>query len=294
MKKSIVLCIALCMIKLSPAQQVTLTNTLLWKLGGNGLPKDSYILFTGNTCNNNIQLNDKVQKAMKAVNTIAVERNLYDKDARKLQENNIARADSQKITNNLSEAEYQVFVKKLKDAGAPDAVINRFNSFKIGMVYYALLMAENPCEMQGGMEVHEVMLQRYAAKNGLSYQVLQDVDRYIGQFNHYPNGYWVANIRNLLTSKDDIRQVRKNEVEFYNAENVLGLQALYNSHPFFKLQFAGPDQVNHVQFLTSQIEAQAKQAPLLIAIHVSNAVMKGASVLETLQQKGYTVTPVNE
>lgn len=292
MKKSIVFCIALCAIKLSLAQQVALTNTLLWKLSGNGLPKDSYILLTGNTCTGSIQLTGKVQKAIKEVAAIAVERNLYDKDARKLQENNIARVDSQKMANNLSDAEYQAFAKKLKDAGAPDAVISRFSTFKIGMIYYALLMTEDPCDMQGGTELHEVMFQRYAVRNDLPYRVLQDVDNYIDQYNHYPNSYWVANIRNILSNHDDIKQARKSAVEFYNAGNVLALQALYNSHPFFKLQYAGASQANHVQFLVSRIEAQARQEPLLIAIDVSNAVVKGASVLETLQRKGYTVTPV--
>lgn len=294
MKKLIISCAALlCLAGRPAAQSPVLSNTILWKISGNGLTKDSYILLTGNSCNEKINLPEKVTNAIKSVGAIAVERNLYDKDAQKLQANTLAKADSQRIKNNLTPTEYQSFVAMLKNAGAPDPVISSFGSLKIGMVYYALLMTQNPCGMQSSPPLYEVMFKNYAAKNGLSYTVLQNVDDYLAEYNSYTNDYWRSNIQNVLKNAGETKEALKSEIDFYNSENLKSLQSLYNGNLFFRLQYPGAYQKAHVQYLADKIESYIRLTPLLAAVNISNIVVKDASLFSLLQKKGYSITPVN-
>jgi len=161
------------------------------------------------------------------------------------------------------------------------------------MVYYALLMTQNPCGMQSSPPLYEVMFKNYAAKNGLSYTVLQNVDDYLAEYNSYPNDYWRANIKNVLRNAGDAKQALKSEIDFYSSENLKSLQALYNSHPFFTLQYPGSYEKAHVHYLADKIEMYIKMTPLLIAVNVSNIMVKDASLFSLLQQRGYSITPVN-
>src|SRR5438270_590546 len=106
MKKIIIILVFILNIISAHGQTVPLSNTTLWKVSGNGLQKDSYILLSSYTCNETIKLKPKLLHALQSSDLVSVENNFTDKNSvQKMKSNMIAVADSQRIKNVLYNAE---------------------------------------------------------------------------------------------------------------------------------------------------------------------------------------------
>lgn len=170
--------------------KIIIPTSLLWKISGNGLTADSYILFTENTCEKNIQLSAQAKEALGKVNVVAVENNLYDSpDANKMNGISHASADSEQIKNNLDASQFDLLQTKLVEFGIPQEYLKVYNKFSFGSLYYVLADALKPCGDNPG-ELFETYFMKYAKKNKLTYETIQSVDDVISEYRIQPNSYW--------------------------------------------------------------------------------------------------------
>src|SRR5258708_24240435 len=179
MKKTILLSLILACGTLMTRSQ-GLTNATLWKITAKGNENPSFILLAGPVCSSSMTLSAGTKRALTQVRTIAMDYNLYDsRDAAKFQAYTLASADSQRIRNNLSTGEFQAFNDIMKNNGIPDNLAQQFYAYKIGMLYYLLLMLNSPCGVLTGQSSYETILRPYAKKNNLEYLIFQNIDDYL-------------------------------------------------------------------------------------------------------------------
>ncbi len=293
MKKIIALAIVLLILLQLQAQKVALYNTVLWKISGNGLPKDSYIFLTGSSCEESLKLNDKLKEVLKKVNTVAVEYDLYGtKDANKLATNNIATLDSQKIKNNLTPGQIAEFENILKKAGYPEQAIPQLQVYKMNMVYYMLSAINGPCGLERQPLVYELELKALAKKSDKEYVVLQNVDEFLKESNSHSSTFWKQNVGFVLKNADNIKTQLNNEADLYKKEQLKDLQKLYKNEQVFKLLYSDGLDKMHVAFLADKIEKQIQLSASFISMQIANVLYEDCSVFESLVRKGYKITPI--
>lgn len=269
-----------------------LSQTLLWKISGNGLQEDSYLLLTSSSCEETIKITGKILKALQSIKTIVLEDNRADKsNTVKFQQSMLAQADTQKIKNILSPNEYQLFVKKLKDKGAQDDAIDQFNAFKASIIDKLLQADANPCETKIPERMEDV-LKKYAFKNKIEYKEFYTIENIISEMDAHTKDYWRNSILYTLNNGDQLKEALQTKVAFYHNENIPGLQELYNTNNFFKLAYGDNVIKDHIYTLTSKIENVIKIQATLIAVNISDAVLNQNSVIGILENKGYSLNPV--
>ena len=276
------------------AQQAGLSNATLWTISGNGVTTPSYLLLAGPLCAETMQLSSKTKEALGQVGAVAMDFNLYDsKDAAKFQAYSLATADSQRISNNLSTGEFQSFTSLMKSNGFPDALIQQVYSYKVGVVYYLLLMMNNPCGVMANQGSYETLLRPYAKSKNIDYLVFQNADEYLAEDSRHTNDYWQQNIRYLLKNNDEIKGKLQTEMSFYDRGNLSGLKGLYDKDRFYQLKQKDEIARKHVLLLASRIDEQVRRKPTFIAIQLSN-VLGEPSLFDLLKSKGYVVSPISE
>ncbi len=292
--KKIITALLVLLIAKTNAQTFELANTSLWKITGNGLKNDSYIFLAGGTCDEKIKLAPKVQEALKRINIIAVENNLYDDEAaKKMPKLTNAVADSEKVEKVLNATELKSLHDKLLSKGLAEQTIKVYAGFKAGTLFYGLTELEKPCEGEALPDLYELMLKEYAKKNKVQYAVLQNVDNVIEEFYSRPNTYWLQNLRYILRETNGVKADFQTEYGLYKAENIQELKKLYQKNNFYTLQFKDASLKTHVDFISDKMEKLIIEKPSFIAINVSNVLMETNSVFDILTAKGYKISPVN-
>jgi hypothetical protein len=273
--------------------QGQLPNAVLWRMSGNGIPPGSYVFLAGPGCDASLKLTPKVKEALKAVKAIAMDFNLYDsKDASRFQSYSAAAADTQSVRQNLSTAEFQLFASSLKNNGVPDQMVQTFYSYKIGMVYYMMVMMNNPCGPGKLLLSYETVLKPYARKNNLEYLVLQNADEYLAEDNSHSNDYWRRNVRYAIGDEIAFRNGLLTEMSYYEKEDLQQLKNLYASDKLYQLKYGDRIVRDHAAYLAEKIDTQVKKEPTFIAIQVYNIVNNQVSVFDLLKSRGYQLIPV--
>lgn len=291
MKKIILVNVLLLLIVVAKVQgQNTDLSGLLWKITGNGLNQPSYLYLTSSSCDEKLVLTEKIKGILHSVNFVAVEIDLSDKNnAAKLQGALMAEVDSQKVKNILPASEYQQFVKKAKDEGAPDQAIDQFNMFKPLVVLSLLQMQANICETGTQPEKIETVLKSYSSKNKQDFKELVTIDETIKEMNAHSKEYWRQNIMYALNNTDQIKQALQNKIALYKTGNISEIKVLFNDETFFALRSKDDVYKSHVMLVADKIEGLVKQQSGFIALDISNIGINTLSVLDILKTKGFQV-----
>lgn len=276
------------------AQQPAPLN-FLWKITGKPTVQESYLLLTTATCNETVQLSPKVATAIERSAVIAVENSLFEKSAvQKLRGSMLAVADSQRIRNVFTPVQYQEFVKKYKDDGAPNEAFDQLNSIKIDFLYMMRLSELSPCDPQVRSEKVEEVLQRIAEKQKKRFIALQTVDEVLADNALHNSSYWQRNMWFVFKNPDLFRQILQQKNELYAKGDFGGLQALYLSAPLYQVQNGDQVLVQHVAALGKLVDSLIQTTPSFIQLNMVNALLPGNSLLDRLKELGYTLTPVIE
>ena len=269
-------------------------SSLLWKISGNGLQQNSYLLFTSSSCDETIKLSNKVEKVLQTVKVVALEDNRADKsNLGKLQQAVLAQSDTQKIKNVLSATEYQQFVKKIKDEGAPDQAIDQLNNLKVSIILKLLQASASLCEIKTPERIEDV-LKKYATKNKIEYKELFSEEEVIRELDDHAKEYWNNNIIYSLNNSDLIKQSLQNRLALYGDENLPALKELYETDNFFELTYNDIVNKKHIDLLATRIDTLVKEGASLIALNISNATPRNNSIIDILKAKSYLLTPIVE
>jgi uncharacterized protein YbaP (TraB family) len=276
------------------AQQPAIANTTLWKISRGDTATPSYILLTGPVCDAAMRLSPPMKDVLARVRAVAMDYNLYDsRDAAAFQQYSVATTDSQRVSNNLSTGEFQAFADMMKGDGIPDQMVQQVYSYKVGMLYYLMLMLNSPCGLMSNQASYETLLRPYAKSKGLDYLVFQSAGDYLAEDSHHSNDYWRQNIRYVLNNGNEIKGKLQTEMTYYDHADLSGLKNLYAKDRFYQLKLGDAITRQHIIFLAEKIEQQVRRQPTFIAIQLYNVLGNAPSLFDILKSEGYSLTPVN-
>ena len=271
------------------------TASFLWKIAGKGLKQESYLLLTSTTCQEKIQLSPKTVQAINESTVVAVENNLFEKtSAQKLRGSMLAVADSQRIRNVFTPAQYQEFVRKYKDEGAPNEAFDQLNAIKVDFLYMMRVSELSPCDLQVRADKIEEVLQRIAEKQNKRFVALQTVEDVLADNALHNKSYWQQNMWFVFKNPEAFRQTLQQKNDLYGKGDFAGLQTLYRETSLYHAQNNDNVLSRHVANLSQLVDRLIQKDPGFIQANIANALLQTHSLLDRLKELGYTLTPVIE
>ena len=164
----------------TPVQQEKLTNSLLWKISGNGLEKPSYLYGTIHmTCN--YQATDKLVKAFAETDQVTLEIDMDDPGMQAKMMQNIMMKDGSTMKGLLSEEDY----KLLNDFFKANVGMNleMFKTMKPFAVSAMLISKMVPCNPPASYEAEFI---KVAKEQKEEVKGLETIEYQMGVFDSIP------------------------------------------------------------------------------------------------------------
>lgn len=274
------------------AQTAPAGQSLLWKISGNGLKKESYFLLTAsNVCADMGSLDKKTADALANAQNISVESGINNPDNQPVIKKLIQVKDqSQSMKKVLSNGLYTQLATEANNVGMNEVTLNNFKPIYIcGLIVKVV----NPCEVPNA-KTTETLVRNYAHDKNIKVGELLTQEENFITLDAYPNTYWEKTVDFLINDSADAVNDLDNKTEFYKHENLRGVIATMNKSPLFKLKYAYPDiESKRMTLLGSRIENTIKNQSSVILIDIANIANPSTSVFNQLTKAGYTISAVN-
>ena len=261
-------------------------NSLLWKVSGNGLKKDSYLFGTLHmACESDFKMMDKVKKASAIVESIYFEVDVSDpENVNKIKELTKPNPDFFKDFDPNKKKELDSI---LTSQQIPPAI---FDMVSPATVLSLLSMKSFACEDPTKIKSMEMELKALPELKGKPIGALETIEF---QFDLLNNLFTPDDFYTYLTSKDDPKELTKKMVQAYFSENLKDLETFFTAS-------AGMSKEKLELMLDKRNTAWIEKMPALMkeksglyAVGAGHLVGK-KGIIQLLKDKGYKVTPVKE
>ena len=274
------------------AQNVRNENSLLWKISGNGLKSDSYILLTTTNLCKSTPLSNKVNMALNNVKYICYEQSSRDpKNKPKLQALGMVSNERQTAKNNLSTPIYTSLVDIASEAGLDE---NTVNMIKPVFLFKTIINNTIVDCNTSSTKVYEDYIRDYANKKAVKQGELFGLEEYTKLFDGYDKAFWDKSIGFLLTNGGKMQADLEAKENFYVQENVHGLTSLFIANGFLNARYGYPDtETAKMKLSSTRIDAIVKNQPTLFLIDFMSVANPKSSLFNHLNKLGYELSPVN-
>lgn len=266
-------------------------QTLLWKISGHGLKKDSYIsLTTANACVDLATLNKKTLAVLGNVQVIAVESGLNDQaNEAALQQLVLVKNENGSLRKLLSSELYNELVARSATAGISEEALNAYKPmFICGLTIQAIA----PCKLQEPKTM-EALLRACAKEKNIRVQELLSLPEAFSNLDAYPNTYWETILDYLINHAAQAAADLDNKTNLYQTENLGGLTAIQNESILFKTRYAYNDiEKKRVALMGSKIDKMIKDQSTIFLIDASAVTRPETSVFSYLTKLGYKISPI--
>jgi uncharacterized protein len=267
-------------------------NSLLWKISGNGLKADSYILLTTTNLCKNTPLNNKVLTALSNVKYVCYEQGSKDpKNKPKLQALGMVSNDKQTAKNNLSDAVYNSLVDRATEAGLDENMVNMIRPvFLLSTITNKTIVECNT----SSVKVFEDYIREYANKKAIKQGELYGLDECTKLFDNYDKAFWDKSVSFLLNSSGKMLADIEAKESFYIQENMSGLKSLYSTNGFLNARYSYLEiETSKMKLGSSRIDAIVKNQPTLFLIDINSVANPKTSLFTFLNKLGYELSPVS-
>jgi uncharacterized protein len=274
------------------AQNSRNDNSLLWKISGNGLKADSYILLTTTNLCKSTPLNSKVMAALNNVKYICYEQSSRDpKNKPKMQALGMVSSDKQSAKNNLSSSIYNSLVDIASEAGLDENTVNMIKPvFLFKTIINNTILECNT----SSTKVYEDYIRDFANKKALKQGELFGLEEYTKLFDGYDKAFWDKSIGILLNNGGKMQTDLEAKENLYTQENVHGLTTLFIANGFLNARYAYPEiESAKMKLSSSRIDAMVKNQPTLFLIDFMSVANPKSSLFTYLNKLGYELSPVN-
>ena len=274
------------------AQNSRNDNSLLWKISGNGLKADSYILLTTTNLCKTTPLNSKVTTALNNVKYICYEQSSRDpKNKPKLQALGMVSNEKQSAKNNLSSSIYNGLVDKASEAGLDENTVNMIKPVFLFKTIINNTIVE--CNTSS-TKVYEDYIRDYANKKAVKQGELFGLEEYTKMFDGYDKAFWDKSIGFLLNSSGKMQIDLEAKENFYVQENVHGLISLFLANGFLNARYGYTEiETAKMKLSSSRIDAIVKNQPTLFLIDFMSVANPKTSLFTFLNKLGYELSPVS-
>jgi len=267
-------------------------QTLLWKISGNGLKADSYIILTTNNTCANLSLRGKFLNTLSKVQSVAFESGLANPDNEsKMKKLVIIKDGDNPIKNIISKGLYSQLVAQANKVGINEGTLNTFHPAYITGLSIKLV---SPCQISI-VKTTEQLLRTYAHDYNVKIYDLTSPEENFDFFNAYPASYWEQTLNQIINHSSDVSNELDNKTDFYSHENLRGVCAVINKSALFKVRYGYPDIENKkMELLKTRIQNLINKQNTLIQLDISDVANPGTSIFSILVKSGYVISPISE
>ncbi|HEX8022304.1 TraB/GumN family protein [Mucilaginibacter sp.] len=266
-------------------------QSLLWKISGNGLKNDSYILLTtSNTCADVAALDKKTLAVLGKVQVVGVESGLLDPaNEAKLQKLVTVKNQNESVKKVLSASLYSQLNSEAANVGMNEV---RLNSYKPIVICGMTIKVINPCEIKDP-KTPETLIRAYAHDKSIKVTELLSLEETFDTFNAYPNSYWEKTLDFLINNSSQASSDLDSKSNFYTHENFRGICAIINKSPLLNLRYSFNDiEAKRINLLDSRIENVIKNQSSILLLDVADVANPGTSIFNSLKKSGYIISPI--
>lgn len=258
-------------------------NSLLWKISGNNLKTDSYILGTIHMmCPDDFIMHDKVTKVIGEVDKVVFEVNLFD-EANTAQMQSMMMQPVPDFLKDLKESEIQLIDSVLK---ANQLSITMFDMFHPAMVMSVLSLKSFNCPDM--MNIKSVEGEVYALAENKELGDLETLDFQMDMMSKIATpSYFYKYLQNF----DEVTAMTQTMVQAYNQENLAELSKVINDPRWMSPEVYDIMLTKRNKNWVESIPATIAEGKTLIAVGAAHLI-GDIGIIKLLQDKGYTVTPV--
>ncbi|KGE13366.1 TraB/GumN family protein [Sphingobacterium deserti] len=261
-------------------------NSLLWKISGNGLKKDSYLFGTLHmACGEDFRIPEKVKTALGTTDALAVEVDVTDPKNAALLQSKIAPKPT--FFDNLSAEKKKAIDSALIANEIPPAIFDQVSP-TVAISLLAIKGFDCPSMQDIKMMEHELK-NLPEAKN----KPIAELESATFQIDLLDSLFSAEDLYSYLTSAMDTKTVTKNLVKAYFSENLDEIEKITMNTAFL----SGPKQE---KLLDTRNRAWILKMPSMMneksyVFAVGAAHLIGNhGVIQLLKGKGYTVTAVSK
>lgn len=271
----------LLIVKGSPGQS---SNSLLWKVSGNGVSQPSYLLGTMHMiCGEDFEIKPKLMRTLEQVKTITFEADIDNMEgSEKLME---LMKPLPGILDGLTPEKKTELDSLLRDNQLTSEALNYTSPF--GLMSLLTVKAID-CSDPSKIKMMERELADYADQHALEQDHLESVDFQISMIRS------MNTIEELLTTIRSMKEAPKYMTELaavYKSENLEELNAMMNDPKFMtalqQTRLLNERNKNWLKIIPGKMKA----APNLFAVGAGH-LGGDNGLINLLKQKGYTVVPV--
>ena len=259
-------------------------NTLLWKISGNGLTKDSYLFGTLHiACAEDFKMEDKVKEVAQKAEAIAFEIDMTNpENMTKVQE---FMKPNLEFFKDFDPAKKKVIDSIMTSYQIPPAI---FDQVAPAAVISILSMRSFACSDFKTVKMMENEIRNLPAVNGKPIAELETVEF---QFNLLNNLFSPEDFYNYLTIEGGLEASTKKLVQAYFSENLKEIENLTMKSGYLSEEEQAKflDDRNHAWM--EKMPTMMKEKAYLFAVGAGHLVGKNG-MIELLKKQGYKVTPI--
>jgi uncharacterized protein YbaP (TraB family) len=260
-------------------------KSLLWKISGKGLEKESYLFGTIHIiCQDQFFMDERIEKALESTQKIALELNMMDPNMMAEMQQLSVNKDFKNIKGDLTAdqaAALDEFLTKSYGAG-----LDQLGILKPFVLSSMVMLKMLPCEQQSSYEMFFV---EKAKDRQLEMVGLESVAFQIGIFDEIPQKIQIEDLAKLVTDDESMEEF-ESLVAAYLEEDIEELYSLIADNDMFK-EYGDLLLADRNANWIPVIEELIHQQPTFIAVG-SGHLASESGVIALLRKAGYTVEAV--
>lgn len=259
-------------------------ETFLWKVSGNGLKKDSYVLGTLHmACGPDFKIEDKIKTALKTTDRVALELNASNPETVKVMQENVGPIPG--FFDGMAPEKKQLIDSVLTAKNLNPAMLDQFGP---AVLLSILSMQAFECQNPQDMKAMELELLKLEEAAGKPVDELETADFQIKLMNEF---FKAEDLYTYLKDLDKMKAETKKLVSAYFNNEVTALEDL-----LVKTSTFTPEKEE--MMLTKRNKAWIEKMPEMMnnnatffAVGAAHLLGKNG-VIQLLKDKGYTLTPI--
>lgn len=261
-------------------------KSLLWKISGNGLSKDSYLFGTIHIiCKEDFVMNDRVKKAFESTSKLVMELDMSDPQLMAKMQQQSLNPGMKNIQAELSEEDAKVMdVFFMENFGAGLAQIGILKPFVLSSM---ALIKTLPCPETESFEGYFTSQAQSLSK---PIEGLETVEIQMGTFDQIPAKVQLDELVKMIREKSGAEEFDR-MVKSYLSEDIDALYQIMNQDGMMK-EYRGIMLDNRNKAWIPQLQEKMAKESLFVAVG-SGHLAGEYGVISLLRKAGYQVEPVN-
>lgn len=259
-------------------------NTLLWKVSGNGLTKDSYVFGTLHmACADDFRIADKVKNALGVTDKIAFEVDVTKPENMQLVQG--ALAPNPEFFNGLAVDKKQFIDSVLTSLQVPPMIFDQVSPVA---VISMLAMKSFDCPDMNSIKMMEMELQALEDAKG---KTVEELETITFQMDLMSELFSAEDLYTYLKESGNMSELTKCMVKAYFEENIAELEEM-----MINTAYLSPEK--QALLLDTRNEAWLEKMPAMMeadayffAVGAGHLVGE-KGIVQLLKDKGYTLTPI--